>query len=431
MNCPVCCEGGVQKYLKKRAVTAPWKIIGTTKNKFSAVVVIPALAEVDNLPATLASLSLNPSANLQQTLVLIVVNNRSDASIKEKENNRQTLKWLGSNPFSRLNLAWIDASSDGLELPDKEGVGFARKIGMDLALPLLDWDSLALLISLDADTLVDKKYLPAIFHHFGQTSVGGAVLPYRHQPAETIPQEVAIRSYELYLRSYLLGLQLAGSPYAYHTIGSAFACRASAYVAAAGMNRRHAGEDFYFLQQLSKVTGIEMVAGTVVRPSARFSNRVPFGTGKVVQGQIETGQPLYSFVSAPSFQVLKSWFELVADNLDMTACDLSFRAQQFSPILFDFLNELNFNRVWGRLCQNHTTDKKLLTAFHHWFDALRTRQLLTRLEFNSASSSTIVAELLSWGGYVEVEQAEVQLALLERLQGVVGGVEGSCIQPQL
>jgi hypothetical protein len=52
------------------------------------------------------------------------------------------------------------------------------------------------------------------------------------------------------------------------------ACRASAYVAAGGMNRRLAGEDFYFLQQVHKTSGVAALYGTTVHPSPRSSQRV-------------------------------------------------------------------------------------------------------------------------------------------------------------
>jgi len=76
-------------------------------------------------------------------------------------------------------------------------------------------------------------------------------------------------------------LQQAGSPYAYHTIGSAFACRAEAYIAAGGMNRRHAAEDFYFLQQLAKcmqdenidVTAL-LVQGPIISTILKESDRL-------------------------------------------------------------------------------------------------------------------------------------------------------------
>ena len=409
----------LQKYLNSRATLFPWQIKGASRIDFSAAIIIPALIERENLPATLDSLCLNSSEYLVQTLVIIVVNNRIDILADQLADNQATIDWLRSNPYPQLNLAWIDVSSSGLELPAKDGVGLARKIGFDASLQALNWKANPLLVSLDADTLVDQNYLATIFDHFTMSKEGAAVIPFRHQPVSDPKQEVAIRHYELYLRSYIFGLQLAGSPYAYHSIGSTFVCLASAYVKAGGMNRRCGGEDFYFLQQLTKTSGIGMVSGTIVQPSSRFSNRVPFGTGKAVQKQVEEGADLFHFVSVVGFKILKEWFELIGCQWDHPIDQISLQALNISPKLDEFLTELNFAKTWEKFQDNHSSRAQRLIAFYHWFDALRTRQLLTRIEINSISSAEkIVAELLNWGGYPGVEKDVDQLKLLEKLQGV-------------
>ncbi len=409
----------LQKYLKNRATLSPWKIDGTSRTDFSGAIIIPVLAERGNLPSTLDSLCLNPTEYLTRTLVIIVINNRTDISPDQLADNQETIAWLRSNPYPQLNLVWIDASSPGLELPAKEGVGLARKIGFDASLQWLDWKVEPLLISLDADTLVDRDYLVTIFDHFAVSKNRAAVIPFRHQSVSNLKQETAIRHYELYLRSYLFGLQVAGSPYAYHSIGSAFVCRAEAYIRAGGMNRRCGGEDFYFLQQLAKTSGIAMINGTVVHPSSRFSARVPFGTGRAVQGQVEEGMVLFHFVPAKEFKVLKEWLELINCQVDSSADKINQYALNISPVLHQFLAELNFVQVWQKLQNNHPARKQRLAAFHDWFDALRTRQLLTRIVSNSNSSAEeIVADLLNWGGYKGVEKEVDQLKLLESLQGV-------------
>jgi len=388
-------------------------------SSYRAAIVIPALAESAALPKTLASLVRNPPELLQQTLIVVVVNNRAEASAEQRQDNQQTLNWLQSNAYPQLQLACVDAASPGLEIPAREGVGLVRKIGFDLALQHLDWSQKPLLISLDADTLVADNYLTAIFNHFQEAQSGGATVPFRHQPAIEPQQEKAVRHYELYLRSYLFGLQMSASPYAYHTIGSAFACRAEAYYQAGGMNRRQAGEDFYFLQQLAKTAGVTMLTGTLVFPSPRYSERVPYGTGKAVQGLVDEGRELFNFSTVGAFTVLQKWLELAASCLDSSAERLLLKADDLSPLLRQFLQELDFAVNWSRLQENHAQPAKRLLAFHCWFDALRSRQLLTRLDTGcSRPAAALVAELLAWGGYPQVSRIDEQLRLLEQLQGV-------------
>ena len=62
--------------------------------------------------------------------------------------------------MSGLNIGFVDAASAGKELPQKDaGVGLARKIGMDLALLIFDYDppGKKILVCLDADCTVDKQ----------------------------------------------------------------------------------------------------------------------------------------------------------------------------------------------------------------------------------------------------------------------------------
>ena len=73
-------------------------------------------------------------------------------------------------------------------------------------------------------------------------------------------------------------MKYSNLPYSFHTIGSAFALTASAYTRQGGMNRRKAGEDFYFINKLIKGEIFGEINDTKVIPSPRISDRVPFGT---------------------------------------------------------------------------------------------------------------------------------------------------------
>ncbi len=407
----------LKRYLDNRAVLSPWRLDGDREGDIEAAVVVPALAESAGLPATLQSVAENDPEMLCRTLVVIVVNNRADASGEVRRDNEIVLDWLASHPFPPLRLAWVNAAATGLELPAGQGVGLARKIGFDAALQHLDWNKDPLLISLDADTLVDPNYLAAVFRHFASASTAGAVIPFRHQQGADLLQEEAIRRYELFLRSYQFGLKQAGSLYAYHSIGSAFACRAQGYIEAGGMNRRLAGEDFYFLQQLSKVGGVSLVDGTQVHPAARSSTRVPFGTGRIVEQHQQGVRPGYQFVDKRAFSLLQCWLRLIEEDSAATPATLLGRARRLSMELAEFVEGRNFALIWDRLQNNHRCEMQRIRAFHHWFDALRTRQLLTRLSATTCDPVPLVEELLDWGGYPGCRDTCSQLALLERVQG--------------
>jgi len=372
----------VARYLGSRAVAAPWAIAGNDRSDFFGAVVIPALAECDSLFATLESLSANPPELLQRFLVLVVVNHREDAAPADKDDNRLLLRRLagGDGVPPELPLAWVDAASGERELPVKGGgVGLARKIGCDLALSRLDYRADPILVSLDADTLVRPDYLEAITRHFASAREGAAVLPFAHQRGATPAEEAAIVRYELFLRHYVLGLSLAGSPYAYHTVGSALACTAAAYVKAGGMNRRVAGEDFYFLQQLAKTSGVAHLHGTLVRPSPRPSGRTPFGTGRSVGRLLAGENQAVRFYPPEVFAILGRWLALVAEEWEADGAVLLAGAQELSAGLAAYLRGEGFPAAWSRLRRQHRSRQALLRAFHGWFDALRSLRLIHQL----------------------------------------------------
>ena len=336
---------------------------------------IPALAETDSIPLLLESLTADFSLPESGLIVLFVVNCREDATAEERADNARTLTLLrGRAERLPFPVGIIDASATGLALPAKEGgVGLARKIGHDLLLPHLDCSAGdPVIISLDADTLVSAGYAGAVMKHFRSAAAGGAVIPFRHRPAAGERENRAIERYELFLRCYVAGLAHADSPYAFQTVGSAMACRTSAYLKCGGMNRRRAGEDFYFLQSLAKSSGVSRVTGATVYPSPRRSGRVPFGTGRAVGALLNREPDAVLFHRPESFLLLKGWLELARAGCRQRFPDLAARAGEISPLVQRFLEEQGFPSAWHGLLRHNGTEERLTSAFHRWFDAFRT-----------------------------------------------------------
>jgi len=404
------------RYLAGRAITSPWRLQGETGHGFKGCVAIPALAESQRLFSTLDSLAANPSQLLESYLVVVVVNHREDASEAEKRDNAETLARLELLD-TPLRLAYVDAASRGLELGAKAGgVGLARRIGLDLALPRLDRDGV--MVCLDADTLVQPDYLQAISSHFEKSGAGGAVIPFCHQRGATAAEDRAILLYELFLRHYVLGLGLAGSPYAFHCVGSAMACTVRAYLGMGGMNSRCAGEDFYFLQQLQRTAGIAQVAGTAVRPSARSSHRVPFGTGKSIARILSEGEESQTFYRIECFQILGEWLRLVEGGAALSARELITAGAAIHPELAAYLERAGFGEVWERLRQNASGPDGLRAAFHCWFDALKTVRLVHHLSltYPRCLAGESIPALLELSGTPSVAGELAQLNLLRFMQ---------------
>jgi hypothetical protein len=381
-----------RSYLERRADRNRRPLECGSLDGVSQVVVIPVLAEGAWLFRTLTSLAANDRSELRRTLVICVVNNRPTpaAAGEEVADNRETLHRLrrllrarapGVEPAPEpglLRLGVVDASSPECEIGPRMGVGEARRIGLDHGLRVLCEAGAPRgpLLSLDADTLVAPDYLGRVCEHFAGDHTWAAVVAYEHTLPRDPDHRRAILLYELFLRYHELGLRLAGSPYAFPTLGSAMVARADAYVAVGGMNRRQAGEDFYFLQQLAKTGTIARIESTTVHPAPRPSARVPFGTGASVRREVRAPGALMTVYDPEAYAVIGRWLRFARGRLDATAEELMDGARKANPVVGDFLAGQRFAIVWPRL-RKHASDRAGLEAqLHRWFDAFKTLKLI-------------------------------------------------------
>jgi len=388
-------------YLRKYSAGDQWELIADHTDHVSQVVVIPAYAEKEMLFHTLASLAGNEPRALEETLIICVVNNKINSPAAVIENNSKTINVLdalikkkSSTDFeegkylinllkiiseSKMKLGYIDASSAAKALPHRMGgVGMARKIGMDMALRVLNKGSLTdgVILCLDADTLVQENYLHVVRDHF-KPKVRTAIVAYEHPMPNSPREQAAICCYEIFLRYWVLGLKYAQSPWAFHSIGSTIAVSTDAYLAVRGMNKREAGEDFYFLGKLAKIGGIDYLKATCVYPSARVSTRVPFGTGKRME-RFLTGvaEDEYRLYDPQIFSVLADLFRLMNDGMNREEEEILLQAQLIHPGLKCFLESAEFPLAWSKIRRVAKKEKSLAGHFHVWFDSFRTLKMI-------------------------------------------------------
>ncbi len=183
-------------------------------------------------------------------------------------------------------MLWLDRASPGVYIPEREGVGTARKIGGDFAAALWARGQIAcpLLASSDADVRLPSDYFATLADVPLEAQRSAAWLwPFLHEAGGDARIDEATVLYEISLRYYVLGLAMARSSYAYHSIGSTLCVDARAYLSVRGFPKRAAGEDFYLLDKLAKVGPLRRIAASPLRIRARASDRVPFGTGRRTQ----------------------------------------------------------------------------------------------------------------------------------------------------
>ncbi len=390
--------GKVVTYLQKHSLknyNLEWNSSGGIKN----IVVIPAIAEYENIPKIINSLIKNDDRHFQQTLIIFVINNLKSSNDNVKLNNRKSLKLLRSiihrrseDKFvknvinSKLNFGIVDAASEGKELDEKTGgVGLSRKAGMDAALAVFDYEEPGknILFCTDADAHLSPNYLSEVIQRFNKNNMNAGYTNFEHDITGNDKNTAAIICYEIFLRYYVGGLQYAKSPYAFHTIGSTIICDSDAYIKIGGMNKKKAAEDFYFLEKLAKNYRIENIDSVIVYPSKRSSWRVPFGTGQRVTRYLNGKRNEYLLYNPEVFEKLKSWLQLFSGSSDDNIKELLKNSKDIHPGIYNFLTGQGFQKQWENIIDNSKTAEQLARQKKFWFDGFRTLKLIHHLRDNA------------------------------------------------
>ncbi len=361
-----------EKYLRKFR-RYPRQLSTQPHTDLGIIVVIPCYNE-PGLLATLDSLyeAQPPSCAVE---VLVVLNSPADAPRSHHQQTQQSLQELETWAVSHNNPRWRVFALHFPALSRKEaGVGTARKIGMDEAVDRFAQiaHEQGIIVCLDADCTCDTTYFQAIEHHFAKApGTAGATIYYEHPLDRSLSpaHRQAIAEYELHLRYYVHALRFAGLPIACHTVGSTMVVRAKAYCQIGGMNRRKAGEDFYFMQKLAQTQRLANIRETRVLPSPRISDRVPFGTGKAVGDLLsQTKQPHWDSYHPQSFETLALLIEQAPLRFSTTTTEDTHWLQQLPATLRDFLEKQEFIRKLQELRDNTASSKSFQKRLFQWLN---------------------------------------------------------------
>jgi hypothetical protein len=182
-------------------------------------------------------------------------------------------------------------------------------------------------------------------------------------------QQLGIRLYQDYLHCYKKAVDYTGFPDSIYTIGSAFAVRADAYVKQGGMNRRQAGEDFYFLNKLTKLGKLNWIDDAFVYPSARVSDRVPFGTGAAMTKWMNDADNLAITYNFAAFQDLKQLFDGVDSLFRVTGEGLMKFVKQLPVSVQEYLEQVNFSEKIAEINIHSSSLEAFRKRFFQFFDA--------------------------------------------------------------
>lgn len=332
------------------------------------IVVIPSYDEPE-LIKTLESLI--QCGSIEGSVEVIVVINHSTSDDKDLAKRSQ-------NILSECT-DWALTQSGDLSfyftrqvLPSKHaGVGLARKIGMDEAVRRFEQVKAdGIIVCLDADCTCAPNYLQAIRKHFNQNpSSPGCSIYFEHNLKDTNgPNPDAIASYELHLRYYVHGLMYCKLPAAFQTVGSAMAVRCSAYQKQGGMNRRKAGEDFYFLQRIIKLGGFTNLTATTVYPSSRISQRVPFGTGRAMIETTKHQNGEYMTYHPDTFNDLQRFILPLSRLYGASSNEVAAIWKGHSKALREFIPEEKYLEQVEELNAKTSTEESFKKRFFHSVD---------------------------------------------------------------
>ena len=390
------------------------------------MLVIPAYRESPGLLQRLGQ-----SFSRQDGILVVLVLNRPDSDPDTLANTplRTAIQTMPGEALSDhaglyrhdtgLDIAMLDIESATGATPTDQGVGLARKAGCDLA---LTWMAAGAVTShwihcSDADATLPADY----FQRLDRAQGPVALFPFRHTPGQDSVCNTATALYELRLHHYVLGLEYAGSPYAFHSLGSCLAISAQAYAQVRGFPKRSGGEDFYLLNKAAKTGTLVRLKGRCIELQSRQSNRVPFGTGPAVAAiaGAESATDAQIFYHPSTFDALRAVLlavqalsrgeqqQLHSALADHGLPDILLHATQAA------LRPMGFEAALAHCQRQSRNSEQFMRHFHQWFDGFRTLKLIHAIS-DAGYSRQSLSELanlstLLWPGNSHAQEPSEQL----------------------
>ena len=298
--------------------------------------------------------------------------------LNDSERDAETVRAHHRSQLLEIDALPLSFSMDVIHLAHvqhkKAGVGHARKTGMDRAVGERGADRSHVLVCLDADCRVRKDYLKGWTQIYKNREIDAAVMQFEHlTDSGSEPLDQAIIEYESHLRYYHQLQYLSGYPHAMQPIGSCLSVRADFYQKIGGMNRRKAGEDFYFLQKCQLNGTVAHASNSKVYPSNRVSKRVPFGTGRAMMERlVNPTQFTYDFACLPLLKDVVSALSQTGSEPEQLWQSLPTHSRPF------FETEGLWNH-WIETARHTRTPEAFSDRIFRWFHPFRFMKLMHHL----------------------------------------------------
>lgn len=404
----------ITSYLEKRHFKPT--LSEPIKPETELVIVIPSHDEHE-LFKSLQSLS-DCLPGTSPVEVMVVLNSSSDSQEEVTDLHRKQHITLqdASNKLNKPHITFHSILIEDMN-PKEAGVGLARKTGMDEAVYRLESSGkdLGWVVCFDADCTCDPNYIQALEIEFKKHPKATAASIYFEHKYDS-PDEPIVK-YELHLRYFRQALLWSDHPFAFHTVGSCMAVRADAYAAQSGMNKKKAGEDFYFLQKHIPQGNFLEINTTAVYPSSRKSNRVPFGTGRAML-EFEEGRDLSLTYPFAAFEDIQVFIEEIKHEYDGSRSFDHIFEQRLPEIMRDFLSENNFQDRVPDLLQYGKNWETFKKRFYNWFGVFRAMKFIHFARDNNYGVGNLLEEtnkLLLAKNLEPAQSLEAQLSKYRQL----------------
>lgn len=363
-------------------------------NQTGIIIVIPALDE-PGITTLLDSLGkcTEPDCKVE---VLIIINARLDSDPAIIQSNTESINRIKGWEKQNDSFFRLFCYNAGQPAIDGWGVGLARKTGMDEALRRFNKIDKpeGVIVSLDADCTVEKNYLVSISNELLSRKNQKACSIYFEHPVTgySFPAEIYrnIIQYELHMRYFIQGLRFCGFPYPFHTVGSAIAVKAHSYFKAGGMNRKEAGEDFYFIQKLVAAGGYFALNSTTVYPSPRESARVPFGTGPMMMKMMEGSEKTLFTYNFDAFMELKCLFSEIESIFLCSPAGISQFWESIPPGLKSFIGIEEWIEKTAEIRKNTSGFHSFRKRFFGWFNMFRIVKYLNHVHNGTCHKQPVI-----------------------------------------
>ena len=167
------------------------------------------------------------------------------------------------------------------------------------------------------------------------------------------------------------------------------------------MNRRQAGEDFYFIQKLVPGGGYFNLNSTTVYPSPRASSRVPFGTGASIGKLSSDRSSTFLTYNMLAFRELRTFFELTDVFFKCSPEQLNEHFNLIPQGLRLFLDQKEWIDKMIEVKNNTSGIESFKKRFYVWFNMFRVVKYLNYVHldfFEKKPVDSSASELLEIRG---------------------------------